>query len=89
MDRVTQIRNALEPLFNPQHLDIVDDSAAHLGHAGARDGKGHFNIVIVSAQFQGKSLIQRHRMVYKALSELLKTDIHALAIKAYTPDQLM
>lgn len=87
MSRVEHIRIALEQAFKPDHLDIEDDSAAHAGHAGARDGKGHFNVVIVSLEFTGKSLIQRHRMVYKALSDLLETDIHALSIQAFTPDQ--
>lgn len=87
MSRVEHIRIALEQAFNPEHIDIEDDSAAHAGHAGARDGKGHFNVVVVSLEFAGKSLIQRHRMVYKALSDLLDTDIHALSIQAFTPDQ--
>ena len=87
MNRVERIRISLEQAFSPEHIDIEDDSAAHAGHAGARDGKGHFNVVIVSHEFNGKSLIQRHRMVYKALSDLLDTDIHALSIQAFTPDQ--
>lgn len=87
MNRVEQIRSQLKIAFQPSHLDIEDDSAAHAGHAGARDGKGHFNVVIVSTEFAGKSLIQRHRMVYKALSDLMETDIHALSIQSFTPDQ--
>lgn len=87
MNRTEHIRIALEQAFKPQYIDIEDDSAAHAGHAGARDGKGHFNVVIVSREFEAKSLIQRHRMVYKALSDLLETDIHALSIQAFTPDQ--
>jgi len=87
MNRVEQIRTVLESSFHPEHIDIEDDSASHAGHAGAQDGKGHFNVVIVSTEFRDKSLMQRHRMVYKALSDLLETDIHALSIKAYTPDQ--
>lgn len=87
MNRVDAIRIQLEESFTPTHLDIEDDSAAHAGHAGARDGKGHFNVVIVSTEFEGKTLIQRHRMVYKALSNLLETDIHALSIQAFTPEQ--
>jgi BolA protein len=87
MNRVEQIRIALEQAFKPEYIDIEDDSASHAGHAGARDGKGHFNVVIVSTDFEAKSLIQRHRMVYKALSDLLETDIHALSIQAFTPNQ--
>lgn len=88
MDRVELIRIQLEQAFEPIELDIEDDSAAHAGHAGAQDGKGHFNVLIVSEEFAGKNLIQRHRMVYKALSDLLETDIHALSIQALTPDQI-
>lgn len=87
MDRVSRIREILEAEFSPLHAEIEDDSAAHAGHAGARDGKGHFNVLIISSKFEGKTLIQRHRMVYKALSDMLESDIHALAIKAYTPEQ--
>lgn len=86
-NRVEQIRQALITHFSPISLDIEDDSAAHAGHAGARDGRGHFNVSIVSEKFLGQGLIQRHRMVYKALSDLLKTDIHALSIDAKTPDE--
>lgn len=88
MSRVELIRIQLEQSFQPTHLDIEDDSAAHAGHAGAKDGKGHFNVVIISTEFIGKSLIQRHRMVYKALTNLMETDIHALSIQALTPDQI-
>ncbi len=87
MNRTEAIRIQLQAHFQPSHLDIEDDSAAHAGHAGARDGKGHFNITIVSTEFEGKTLMQRHRMVYKALTDLLATDIHALSIQALTPEQ--
>jgi BolA protein len=79
-----RLRSALEP----QELRILDDSAAHAGHAGAHGGGSHFNVVIVSRHFAGKSLLQRHRMVYGALQDLLQTEIHALSIKALTPEEL-
>jgi BolA protein len=66
---------------------IKDQSHLHAGHAGAKDGKGHFDITIVSPQFAGAALLKRHRMVYDALSELLKTDVHAVRIKALTADE--
>lgn len=71
----------------PSHLDIHDDSAAHAGHAGATDGS-HFDVVIVSDAFAGKSRLQRQRMVYAALGDLMQQGIHALAMRTYTPDEL-
>jgi len=71
----------------PEHLDIEDDSASHAGHAGARSG-GHYNVLIVSACFSGKSRIERQRMVYDALGDLMQHGIHALALKTLTPDDL-
>ncbi|MGD8999885.1 MAG: BolA family protein [Granulosicoccaceae bacterium] len=86
--RVEEIRNRLQAAFAPESLDIEDDSDKHAGHAGAKSGKGHFNVSIVSDKFAGASPIQRHRMVYEALGELMETDIHALSISAYTPEEL-
>ena len=85
--RVERIRIALEGAFAPTSLDVVDDSARHAGHAGARDGRGHFNVDIVSDAFAGLSPIARHRAVYAALGEMMTTDIHALAIRARTPGE--
>ena len=79
------IREALESAFSPVELQVKDQSHLHAGHEGARDGKGHFDVTIVSAEFEGRNRIQRHRMVYDALTRLLATDIHALRIKAFTP----
>jgi BolA protein len=84
LERVAKIQAALSAL-TPIELDIRDDSAKHAGHAGARDGRGHFAVRIVSAKFEGLSLIKRHQAVYTALADLLQTDIHALAIDAKTP----
>ncbi len=86
-DRVSMIRERLGASLNPEQLDIVDDSAKHAGHAGARGGGGHFNVSIVSQAFEGKSLIQRHRMVYDALGDAMQQEIHALSINARTPDE--
>lgn len=84
--RVDMIRERLQAL-EPQSVRIVDESHRHAGHAGARDGRGHFNVTVVSAAFDGKSLIERHRMVYEALGEAMQTDIHALSIDARTPEE--
>lgn len=86
--RVAQIRARLNQAFAPQQLDIVDESHKHAGHEGARGGGGHFNVVIVADAFTGRTLIQRHRMIYTALGEELKQAIHALSIKAYAPTEL-
>ena len=83
-DRIERIREALAAL-QPVRLDIRDDSAKHAGHAGARDGRGHFSVSIVSAAFDGLSPIQRHKRVYAAMGALMDTDVHALAIVAKTP----
>ena len=77
----------LETRFEPTELLIKDQSQLHAGHEGARDGRGHFDVTIVSTAFEGQSRIQRHRMVYDALEKLLATDIHALRIKAFTPSE--
>jgi BolA family transcriptional regulator, general stress-responsive regulator len=84
-DRVTLIRTRLDGAFAPRSLNIIDESAKHAGHASAGGG-GHFVVEIVSDAFAGKTLIQRHRMVYDALGdEMKKNEIHALSIKASTP----
>ncbi|MBS0199301.1 MAG: BolA family transcriptional regulator [Proteobacteria bacterium] len=83
--RIAAIRSALEAAFQPEALEIIDDSARHAGHAGARDGRGHFKVRIVADAFAGQGLLARHRSVYAALGTLMQTDIHALQIEAKTP----
>ena len=85
--RVERIRALLTEALAPQSLDVADDSHKHAGHAGARGGQGHFGVDIVSAAFVGKLPLARHRLVYAALGEMMQTDIHALAIRARTPDE--
>ena len=72
----------------PESLEIVDESAAHAGHEGARSGGGHYRLFIVAQAFEGKSPQLRHRMVYDALGPMMQHDIHALAIKAYAPGEI-
>lgn len=86
MNRVERIRARLEDAFHPQLLEIRDDSHRHAGHAGARDGRGHFSVRIVSNAFSGLAPLARHRAVYAALGDLMETDIHALAIQAELPE---
>lgn len=81
------IRQYLEDCFKPTELLLKDQSHLHAGHEGAKEGQGHFDVTIVSSAFDGKSRIERHRMVYDALGTLVQTDIHALRIKAQTPSE--
>lgn len=81
-DRVAQIRALLEQALAPEALEVIDESHLHVGHAGARDGRGHFRIRIVSEKFAGRGRLARHRMIYAALGRMMETDIHALAIEA-------
>ena len=87
-DRISRIRSRIQASLCPESLEIMDESHLHIGHAGARDGRGHFQVVVVSADFEGKSRIQRHRMVFDAVGDLMSTDIHALGVKAYTPEEI-
>jgi BolA family transcriptional regulator, general stress-responsive regulator len=73
-------------VLQPTQLEIIDDGHQHIGHAGADNG-GHFSLLIKSELFVGKTLIQRHRMVYDALGDLMQTQIHALSIRALTPNE--
>ena len=86
--RVARIKELLTASLAPQQVEVTDDSHLHVGHAGAQGGGGHFTVTIVSESFSGKSLLQRHRMVYDALSQALETEIHALSIQAYSPDEV-
>jgi len=85
MNRVERIRQALQQALDPELLEVKDDSHRHAGHEGARDGRGHFNVHVVSAAFEGKLPLARHRAVYAALGTMMETDIHALSIRAETP----
>ena len=84
MSTVAAIRRQLATL-QPQVLEISDDSAQHAGHAGAKGGGGHFRLTIVAQSFAGLSTMARHRMVYQALGEMMKREIHAMSITAKTP----
>lgn len=86
-DRPAAIRAALEAAFSPESLEVRDESHLHAGHAGARDGRGHFRVRVVSPAFAGRLPLARHRAVYAALGDLMSTDIHALSIEARTPDE--
>ncbi|TMH42412.1 MAG: BolA family transcriptional regulator [Betaproteobacteria bacterium] len=74
--------------LEPQSMDLLDESGKHVGHAGAKAGGNHFRLTIVSPRFSGKDQITRHRMIYEVLGQLMHRDIHALAIRAFAPDEL-
>lgn len=87
-ERVKLIKQRLKEALKPKKLTVVDDSHLHAGHAGAKEsGGGHFSIEVVSENFQDKSAIERHRMIYVALGDAMGTDIHALSISAQTPEE--
>lgn len=83
-ERVRRIREALQVL-QPVALEVRDDSHRHAGHEGARDGRGHFDVDIVSEDFAGLAPLARHRRVYAAIGDMMQTDIHALSVRARTP----
>jgi len=85
--RIARMRELLTAEFSPLQLDIVDESHKHAGHAGARDGRGHFRVRILAAAFAGLSPVKRHQRVYAALGAIMQTDIHALALETRTPDE--
>jgi len=87
MDRIAEIKSRLEQALSPTHIDIIDESHLHAGHPGAASGAGHFNITVISDKFTGQSAIQRHRMVYLAVDDLMRTEIHALSISAIATDE--
>jgi BolA protein len=82
----TTIRQKLEEALKTDLIEIIDHSAAHAGHAGNKGG-GHYNVTIVSEQFEGKTLVQRHQLIYAIMGDMMKEEIHALGINALTPTE--
>lgn len=89
MNRVDRISAQLRTALHTDQVEIIDDSHLHAGHAGARDGRGHFRVRIVSDDFEGLRTVQRHQLVYRSLADLMQTDIHALGISALTPAEAL
>lgn len=85
MTRAERICAQLRSTLHTDAVELIDDSHLHAGHAGARDGRGHFRVRIVSPAFEGLRTVQRHQLVYRSLGDLMQTDIHALGIAALTP----
>ena len=88
MERLDQIRMRLVATFSPLQCQVDDESALHAGHAGAASGGGHYRIRLVSALFEGRNRVARHRLVYDCLHDMMHADIHALAIIALAPSEL-
>jgi BolA protein len=86
-ERAQIITSILYDRLEAEHIDVVDDSAAHAGHLGAQGGGGHFRVLVVSGRFEGLSRVAAQRLVYSALGELMATDIHALEMRTLTPAQ--
>ncbi len=86
--RIENLRKALEDQLHPVELKVDDESAQHVGHAGAARGGGHFRVYIVCPKFSGRPLLARHRMVYEALGEQMREQIHALSIVARAPEEV-
>jgi BolA protein len=88
MTREEMIRARLTETLAPIEYQLIDDSAKHAGHAGAASGGGHYRLHIVSARFEGQNRINRHRLVYDCLDDMMHTAIHALAITALAPSEV-
>ena len=87
-NRINMIKKVLEETFCPIEIEVLDESHKHVGHLGARSGKGHFKLTIISKRFEGLPMIQRQRLVYRALASLMETDIHALSMSTLTPSEI-
>lgn len=87
-ERVKAIEAKLNDAFSPTKLMVKDQSHLHAGHEGAKSGGGHFEVIIVSQAFEGYAPLERHRMIFSVLESMMKTEIHALSIRAHTPDEL-
>ncbi len=86
-DTRARLETLLRDRFRPAHLEIRDDSVRHAGHAGATSGGGHFEVVIVAAAFEGRELLERHRMVHEALGDLVGGSVHALGLRTVAPSE--
>lgn len=85
--RLAAIRSRLQAALHTDAVEVIDDSHLHVGHPGAREGKGHFRVRVVSDEFRGLPAVQRHQLVYRSLGALMQTDIHALGVTALTPEE--
>ena len=87
-ERKQEIERRLQEALNPESLEVIDESHLHAGHAGAKGGAGHYVVTIVADCFHGENTMSRHRMIYGALNDMMSSEIHALSIKAFDPDEI-
>jgi len=87
MDRRERIEARLRERLEAEHVEVIDESHKHVGHAGAREGGGHFRATVVSPLFAGLSPVEGQRRVYEALDDMMGAEIHALSLRTLTPDQ--
>jgi BolA protein len=83
--RIAVIKEKITAAINVVAIDVQDDSHLHVGHAGAKDGAGHFTVTVISNEFSGMSYLSRHRKIYQAVGEMIPNEIHALVIRPNTP----
>ena len=88
MDTPEVIVSRLREYLSAESVEIEDQSHLHAGHAGAAGGGGHYEVTIVASCFKGLNTLARHRLVYEAVGELMKKEIHALSIQAYSAEEL-
>jgi len=87
-ERVAEIERRLRADFDPQWLEVLDESALHVGHAGARDGRGHFRVRIQAECLKGLDRIAAHRHIHRSMGTLMLTDIHALSIEMVSKNEI-
>lgn len=85
--RIEIIEEKIKTALNPESLQIIDDSAQHIGHAGASQGAGHYTVIVVSKAFENLNTVKRHQLVYAALKDMIPDEIHAVQIKAQAPGE--
>lgn len=87
MSRIDELRNRITTALGAALVEVQDDSAQHRGHAGARGGAGHYTVTVVAGRFAGMGRVDRHRAVYDAVGDMIPAEVHALAVRAYTPEE--
>jgi BolA protein len=85
MTTAEKIESRLRERLSASHVEVEDESHRHVGHAGAASGGGHYSCLIVADSFAGQTALERHRSVYQALGDLMNSEIHALALRTFSP----
>lgn len=87
MSRIDEIRSRIAGALDAEHVEVQDDSEQHRGHAGASGGAGHYTVIVVAEKFSGLDRIARHRAVYAAVGDMIPSQVHALVVRAHSPDE--